>query len=691
MRLPLCFLFFLQLALSATSLAGDLWLPAVFSNHAVLQRGTDTPVWGKAPPNAEVGVLLGDRNFTTKADAEGNWKVLLDLKDVGPEPFQMAIRSGLEEVVLIDVLVGEVWLASGQSNMVRTLGRTLGAGKEIPKSANASLRCFSVTMADSDNPAQDIKGEWKVASPKTSPNASAVAYYFAKSLQETMKVPVGIIISAVGSAQVETWTSNESLSTVPGLATAAEKVRIQTAGYPEAKATYQQALKQWLQKTNRADRREVAPEQVLSDEFVAWEKVSMPYTPSDMKQPGAVWLRTLVEIPSGKAQKTIFLPLGVVQGFDEVYWNGQKIGVTPIDEALSMIRRDCLVTVPREVVRGGSNDLAIRLYLPNATPFLEVASEKFQFRNGFPISREWRQHREYSFPALKESEAATEPNRPLPPPSSAKSYSKFFNAMLHPLAPYGLAGVIWYQGEANTSRAAEYRTAFPLLIKDWRKLWSRNDLPFYWVQLPAHLAKTSEPQPDSDWAALREAQTMTLALPFTGQAVTLDLGEAEDIHPTEKAPVGQRLAAIALAKTYGQSVPFQGPDFDSARFADGKAVVSFSNTAGGLVEQHLPEKHALSKIPPRYAPLVRNSPNSQLEGFELFGEDGVWHWADARINGSQVVVSSAAVSSPLAVRHAWADNPTANLWGKNGFPAGPFRTEISAVSATTPIPNPHHE
>ena len=184
---------------------------------------------------------------------------------------------------------------------------------------------------------------------------------------------------------------------------------------------------------------------------------------------------------------------------------------------------------------------------------------------------------------------------------------------------------------------------------------------------------------------------MTLALPFTGQAVTLDLGEAEDIHPTEKAPVGQRLAAIALAKTYGQSVPFQGPDFDSARFADGKAVVSFSNTAGGLVEQHLPEKHALSKIPPRYAPLVRNSPNSQLEGFELFGEDGVWHWADARINGSQVVVSSAAVSSPLAVRYAWADNPTANLWGKNGFPAGPFRTEISAVSATTPIPNPHHE
>jgi sialate O-acetylesterase len=177
---------------------------------------------------------------------------------------------------------------------------------------------------------------------------------------------------------------------------------------------------------------------------------------------------------------------------------------------------------------------------------------------------------------------------------------------------------------------------------------------------------------------------MALALPLTGQAVALDLGEADDLHPSEKAPVGERLAAIALAKTYGRQVPYQGPVFESAQFADGKAVLSFSDTAGGLSAKSVPEKHALSKIPAKYAPLVRNSPNSELEGFELAGADGIWHWADARIEGSQVVVTAADVSSPRAVRYAWADNPTGNLWGKNGFPAGPFRTESPDTSAPSP-------
>jgi sialate O-acetylesterase len=692
LRAALCILFFLQISFLTTSLAGELWLPAVFSKHAVLQRGEATPVWGKAAPNAEVGVGLGDRNISTKADGEGNWKIALDLRDVGPGPFRMSIRSGSDELMFDDVLVGEVWLASGQSNMVRNLGKTLGAEEEIPKSANPKLRYFSVAMADSDTPLQDVKGQWKLASPETSGQASAVAYYFAKTIQETMKVPVGIIVSAVGSSQVETWTSAESLATVPSLAAAAEEVRRQTAGYPEAKAAYQPALKNWLEQTGRADKRKAAPEQLLADESVVWETLEMPHTPSDHAQPGAVWLRTTVEVPPEQAGKTTFLQLGRVHGFDEIYWNGQKISATATDAALPMIRRDSFATVPREVVRAGSNDLAIRLYLPTATPFLEVEREKFRLRNGIPLAGKWRQHREYTLPALSESEVASEPDRPRPPPSPAKSYSKYFNAMMHPLVPYGLAGVIWYQGEANGTRGEDYRTAFPLLIKDWRKLWNRNDLPFYWVQLPGHYAKPTKPQSDSDWAALREAQTMTLALPSTGQAVTLDLGEAQDIHPTEKAPVGRRLAAVALAKTYGQAVPFQGPVFESARFEKAKAVLSFSDIAGGLFAQLIPEKHALSKMPPRYAPLVRNSPNSELEGFELAGEDGVWHWADARIDGSQVVVSSAAVPLPRAVRYAWADNPTANLWGKNGFPAGPFRTEASFTSAPSPtpkkIPNP---
>ena len=686
LRRPLCLVGFVLLAFSCASLAGELCLPAVLSNHAVLQRGPATPVWGKAAAGAEVVVALGNVRTTATADGQGKWMAKLDLTKAGPGPFRMAVSSGSDEVAVEDVVVGEVWLASGQSNMVRTVGKALGADEEIPKSANPSLRAFLVLMADADHPKEDLQGEWLVASPETSGRFSAVAYYFGKTIQKSLGVPVGLIVSAVGSTTVETWTSRESLDTVPKLAAAAEQVRQQAAGYPEAKAAYQPALKKWLEQTGRADQRKLAPEQLLADESVVWETVEMPYTPSDHAQPGAVWLRTTVQVPAEQAGKTTFLQLGIVHGFDEIYWNGQKIGATATDEALPMIRRDSVMTVPREVVREGANDLAIRLYFPTATPFLEVARDQFRLRNGIPLAGKWRQHREYTLPALSESEVASEPRRPRPPPSAAKNYSQMFNAMLNPLVPYGLAGVIWYQGEANATHGEDYRTAFPLLIKDWRKLWNRDDLPFYWVQLAAFYAKPSAPQTDSTWAALREAQTMTLALPFTGQAVTLDLGEAEDIHAAEKAPVGERLAAIALAKTYGQKVPYQGPVFESARFGDGKAVLSFSDTAGGLSAKPVPDKHALTKNPPKYVPLVRNSPNSELEGFELVGDDGVWHWADARIDGSQVVVTSAAVSSPRAARYAWADNPTGNLWGKNGFPAGPFRTEGPATKAPSTTP-----
>ncbi len=686
LRCLLCLMFFLHLALPCASLAGDLWLPAVLSDHAVLQRGAATPIWGKATAGAEVSVTLGDVTTPTTADEQGNWKIELDLTKIGPGPFRMTVNSGSSEVALEDVVVGEVWLASGQSNMVRVLGATLGAAEEIAKSANASLRWFSVKYASADHPMQELQGQWRVTSPENSSGFSAVAYYFGKTLQNALDVPVGVIISAVGSALVETWTSRESLETVPELAAAAAKVRQQTVDYPRAKATYQSALRNWLEQAERADRREMTPERLLSDESLVWETLDMPHTPSDRSQPGAVWLRTTVAFPADQAGKTTFLELGSVHGFDEIYWNGQKIAETATDEALSMIRPYSVVRVPSGVVREGENDLAIRLYLPVATPFIEVAGEQLRLRNGIPLAGKWRQHREYSLPALKESEAAAEPVRPLPPPSPARNYSQLFNAMIHPLVPYRLAGVIWYQGESNATRADGYRTAFPLLINDWRKLWNQDDLPFYWVQLTAHYAKLSEPQSDSTWAALREAQTMTLALPFTGQAVTLDLGEAEDIHPTEKAPVGQRLAALALAKTYGHPVPYQGPVFESAHFGDGKAVLSFSDTAGGLVARPLSDQHALSKIPPKYAQLVRNSPDSELEGFELAGEDGVWYWADAQIDGVQVVVSSPRVPSPLAVRYAWANNPTANLWGKNELPAGPFRTQISPTHAPGSTP-----
>jgi sialate O-acetylesterase len=246
--------------------------------------------------------------------------------------------------------------------------------------------------------------------------------------------------------------------------------------------------------------------------------------------------------------------------------------------------------------------------------------------------------------------------------------------MISPLVPYGISGFIWYQGESNVGRAESYRTVFPGLIQDWRAQWGNKNLPFYFCQLPAFNDKKSTPE-ESAWAELREAQAAALELPRTSQAVILDLGEEKDLHPRNKRDVGDRLAKIALADTYGKSVPHEGPVFQSMRKEDGALRVSFAHSDGGLVARPLPDRYQPRLVSPDTVPLVRNSPKSQLEGFAICGSDQKWKWADAHIDGTAVVVSSPEVPDPVAVRYAWADTPTFNLFNGAGFPAAPFRTD----------------
>lgn len=249
-----------------------------------------------------------------------------------------------------------------------------------------------------------------------------------------------------------------------------------------------------------------------------------------------------------------------------------------------------------------------------------------------------------------------------------------FNGMIHPILPYAISGVIWYQGESNAGRAYQYRTAFPLMIADWRKHWNQGDFPFYFCQLANYMAKKPEPG-DSAWAELREAQAMTLARANTGQAVLIDIGESGDIHPRNKKDAGERLALIALAKDYNKSIPYSGPVYDSMNIAGGKATIKFKHVDEGLVAKPLPETFVVKSQTNETAPLVRNSPASQLEGFAICGEDKKWVWADAKIDGQTVVVWSDKVPAPVAVRYAWADNPTCNLYNTAGLPASPFRTD----------------
>lgn len=306
-------------------------------------------------------------------------------------------------------------------------------------------------------------------------------------------------------------------------------------------------------------------------------------------------------------------------------------------------------------------------------------AEAWTSREGLASDPELKEMCERQLAGLAKAEKVTDPKSKPRPQNTATC---LYNAMINPLVPYSLAGAIWYQGESNAGRATQYRRLFPTMISDWRRIWGQGDFPFYFCQLANFMAKTNAPAP-SFWAELREAQSLTLRLPATGQAVLIDIGEAADIHPRNKQEVGRRLALVALANAYKRPVAFSGPVFKSLALRGNQAVLAFDHVEGGLVAAEVPVTFQPKSLAPETEPLVRNSPASQLEGFAVCGTDKQWVWADAVIEGDHVVVSSPKVATPLAVRYAWANNPTCNLYNQAGLPAVPFRTDdFPAVTAT---------
>jgi sialate O-acetylesterase len=654
----------LWLALCAAQANAAVRLSEIFANGMVLQKSAQTPVWGWGEPEAKVHVALGQAVAETKAGPDGKWRVNLDLESVGPGPHEMTVN----ETKLADVLVGEVWLCGGQSNMEYKLGETLDAGKVISESANPSIRQFLVPRRAENKPVDDVRGQWMQAGPADSGKFTAVGYYFARKLQNELSVPVGIINATWGNSPAETWMSREALATLDGLADAADRVNQNVDTYPARREQFIQAFRSWLTANGNTNVAEWTDAEARALPGEKWSTMKLPQPAPATDEPGAIWFRRTVDVPAGAAGKPLSVTLGNVQMLEEVWWNGERVGRRTL-ETFDTGRNPCKHQIPAQLVRKGANELLLRIWSPAKTPHFTVWVESF---TAGPVSLvgEWQTTRERTNPKPKEAP----PQPPLELSPIQHVASRAFNGMIAPLVPYGIAGVIWYQGENNNVRAAQYRDVFPELIKSWRKLWSREDLPFFWCQLANHKKKQPEPV-ESTWAELQEAQTRTLALPRTGQAVTCDVGEAGDIHPRNKAVPGRRLADIALAEVYGKDTPVSGPVYKGATFGKGKAVVHFADTAGGLVTMPVPATQVIKSIPSEKAPLLRNSPDSQLEGFAICGADRVWKWADACIDGETVVVWNPLVPAPVAVRYAWADNPTFNLYGKNGLPAVPFRTD----------------
>ena len=659
----------------ATSVQANVRLPAIISDHMVLQKGPATAIWGTADSGEKITVRLKDCVATAQADKNGRWHLTLNLKDFAQGPFEMKVK-GDNEITIKDVVVGEVWLASGQSNMQFILKSELTSSEEIPKSANKFLRHFKIKNVASLDLLEDCEGKWIIADPKTSWKFTAAGYFFAKMLNKKLNTPVGIINATWGGTSVEAWTSTKALCTMPEFKKSVERKVTAAKAYPALKDAYVPDFGKWLKETNRMDRPTDNIE-IFAGENIdssSWVKVQIPGSVSGEGLPiaGAIWIRREIQIPAKNAKKTIFIrPIGgEINGFESVYWNGKLIKQVTFRNfpGVPYPRR---YRIHSSAVKQGKNILAIRIFAPVGKP---KVGKRAMIAGKQHIEGEWLAKTEFAFPTLDPTMLAKVP--PFPPfPTLLQGIpGSLFNGMINPILPYTIKGVIWYQGEGNATRAVQYRTAFPLLIKDWREQWNRPDMPFYFCQLANHKPKQTKPA-ESYWAELREAQSMTIKLPNTGMAVLIDLGESNSVHPLNKKDVGERLAKIALCRDYNIKAPYSGPIFKEISFENGKARISFSHTDGGLVAKPLPSTYNVYLSHKKVAPLVRNSPDSELEGFAICGKDKKWMWANAKIDGDKVVVWSDKVPKPIAVRYGWANNPTVNLYNGADLPASPFRTD----------------
>jgi sialate O-acetylesterase len=372
--------------------------------------------------------------------------------------------------------------------------------------------------------------------------------------------------------------------------------------------------------------------------------------------------------------------LGKVSEFEQVFWDGVRFGSTTAEDSNAVISSDRTedgrrYDVPGDRVKSGTATITVHLFNPIGPPAMEGVPRA----EGLKFDGSWHLRVEATEPPIDAAARASFPTLLPTAPSGRSLPTQLFNTMIHPLIPYAIRGVIWYQGEANVSHGYGYREEFPALIRDWRAQWKEGDFPFYYCQISNYGPHVTVPR-ESPEAELRESQSLALALPNTGEAITIDLGEEADIHFRDKQPVGLRLARLALAGTYGKSVQSSGPVFKSMK-VEGHAVrIAFLHAEGGLIARPIPATYMPKSSTGKSVPLVRPSPQSQLEGFAICGDDHVWQWANAHLDGDTVIVSSPEVSKPIAVRYAWAENPITNLYNRDGLPAAPFRTDNFPVS-----------
>lgn len=637
------FISFLLLSLSQP-LFSQLRCADIFGDHMVLQRDQQITIWGWAAPKEKVSISFVDQELSTKADIQGRWEVSLPAQNAGG-PFSMEIKGKKEKLTINDIWMGEVWLCSGQSNMEWKMNNVNQAEVEIAAATNHMIRLFNIPDQAAPTPQHHLPEAtegWKICTPENIRYFSAVAYFMARGLQPELGVPIGLISSSWGGTNVETWTSQEAISNDPDFSefahvTISEKIQQQTEAV-------QQKLEAFTNQFSDEPEKEEDHWRWNSTEYHPhdWKSAQLPGIWEDNGAPdfdGIMWYRKDILLTEQQAATHATLSLAMIDDNDLTWINGVEVGST---NGYNIQRS---YEVPPGILRAGKNVIAIRVVDNRGGGGIYGEPDALSLSLGkdrIPLAGTWSYR-----PVKPDHMNLSSMIRPNDAPAL------LYNGMIHPIVPFRIAGVIWYQGEANAGRAYQYRRLFPLMIEDWRQNWG-YDFPFLWVQLANFKAEKEAPT-ESDWAELREAQSVTLRLPNTGQAVIIDIGDASDIHPRNKQDVGHRLALSALHVAYGQENVFSGPIYRSVIFNDGVATLSFDHIGSGLMAKD------------RYG---------YLKGFAVAGEDKIWHWARATIEGEQIKVWSQDVENPVAVRYGWADNPAdANLYNKEGLPASPFRTD----------------
>jgi sialate O-acetylesterase len=649
--------FFMVLLVFIPNVLAEVKLPAILGNHMVLQCDAKVRLWGWANPKEKITVSFNGQKSETQAVMDGTWSVRLKPMKAGG-PFEMTV-TGKNTIVLKDILVGEVWVGSGQSNMAMSVAEVNNAEKELASANYPNIRLFTVANASSPKPCDNLNGSWAVCSPETARWFSATAFFFGRQIHKDLNVPVGLINSSVGGTPIEAWLNLSEILKMKELAItrACRKTQEEVkADMPE----YEKKQAQWNKNVYTQDPGNkgfgwgwAEPGRSTAD----WKTMTLPdclESVEGLDIDGVVWFRRDVEIPAEWAGKDLEIKLGPIDDGDTTYFNNVKVGGIGIETPDAWITPR-KYTIPGKWVKAGRNVLAIRVYdqclaggflVGKGGMTLGLASGKSKM---IDLGGPWFYKVEFG--------VIPKPLQPSPvAPYVARGNGApggLYNAMIAPLTSFAVRGVIWYQGEANIFDPISYQSLLPGMIRGWRSQWGQGDFPFLVVQLAGMMPANAVPT-DSCWARLRESQLLTVQkVPNTALAVAIDIGDTVNIHPKNKQEVGRRLALAAEALANGKKIEYSGPIYKSMKVKGNKIRLKFDHVGGGLVAQG----------------------GEKLVGFAIAGADMKFVWAEAKIESNKIIVWSDKVANPAAVRYGWANNPKCNLYNKAGLPASPFRTD----------------